>query len=279
MKYYMLRFLFFCLTLLLVYKNTDAQITTVLSAGQQLAEKAAQKSSAKKKSKLADKYTSLYTLNGESVPLMRVPAAQIKGMSKNQILKVQGSLDVANADLKAGRHIKNTDELERDIRLIQLIDSDWIIQHYLTECLFYRHYETDLTAKENEIRAQKQRREKFVMDSIQHERKMAEIKLQNQLKITRDSIERIRLAEFHAKERERDSIQATKRIIIPPPATTSAPISNFSPSKTPSTKTGKSTPKTGRRYSSHTYYTGPRGGCYYINADGKKIYVDHSYCQ
>ncbi|MCA0234933.1 MAG: hypothetical protein LCH81_00970 [Bacteroidetes bacterium] len=46
-----------------------------------------------------------------------------------------------------------------------------------------------------------------------------------------------------------------------------------------STKKGRSNPKTGRRYSSHTYYTGPRGGCYYINADGKKVYVDHSYCR
>jgi len=27
------------------------------------------------------------------------------------------------------------------------------------------------------------------------------------------------------------------------------------------------------------YITGPRGGCYYINGNGKKVYVDHSYCQ
>ena len=27
-----------------------------------------------------------------------------------------------------------------------------------------------------------------------------------------------------------------------------------------------------------TYYTGPRGGCYYINSNGNKTYVDHSYC-
>jgi hypothetical protein len=26
------------------------------------------------------------------------------------------------------------------------------------------------------------------------------------------------------------------------------------------------------------YTLGPRGGCYYINAKGKKVYVDHSYC-
>jgi hypothetical protein len=27
------------------------------------------------------------------------------------------------------------------------------------------------------------------------------------------------------------------------------------------------------------YTLGPRGGCYYINENGKKVYVDHSYCK
>ena len=27
-----------------------------------------------------------------------------------------------------------------------------------------------------------------------------------------------------------------------------------------------------------TYYTGPRGGCYYLNSNGNKTYVAHSYC-
>lgn len=30
---------------------------------------------------------------------------------------------------------------------------------------------------------------------------------------------------------------------------------------------------------SRVYITGPRGGCYYINSNGNKTYVDHSYCQ
>lgn len=29
---------------------------------------------------------------------------------------------------------------------------------------------------------------------------------------------------------------------------------------------------------SHYYITGPRGGCYYINSNGNKTYVDHSFC-
>jgi hypothetical protein len=33
-----------------------------------------------------------------------------------------------------------------------------------------------------------------------------------------------------------------------------------------------------RPKSSHTYITGPRGGCYYINSHGKKTYVDRALC-
>lgn len=34
-----------------------------------------------------------------------------------------------------------------------------------------------------------------------------------------------------------------------------------------------------RSAQSRTYITGPRGGCYYINSNGNKVYVDHSFCQ
>lgn len=32
-------------------------------------------------------------------------------------------------------------------------------------------------------------------------------------------------------------------------------------------------------YGSRTYYTGPRGGCYYISGSGRRQYVDRSYCR
>jgi hypothetical protein len=32
------------------------------------------------------------------------------------------------------------------------------------------------------------------------------------------------------------------------------------------------------KYSRRTYITGPRGGCYYINGNGNKTYVDRSLC-
>lgn len=31
--------------------------------------------------------------------------------------------------------------------------------------------------------------------------------------------------------------------------------------------------------SSHVYITGKRGGCYYINKNGNKTYVDHRLCR
>lgn len=31
-------------------------------------------------------------------------------------------------------------------------------------------------------------------------------------------------------------------------------------------------------YNGRTLYKGPQGGCYYINSNGNKTYVDRSYC-
>lgn len=31
-------------------------------------------------------------------------------------------------------------------------------------------------------------------------------------------------------------------------------------------------------YNGHQLYSGPKGGCYYINANNNKTYVDRSYC-
>lgn len=31
--------------------------------------------------------------------------------------------------------------------------------------------------------------------------------------------------------------------------------------------------------SSRTFLKGPKGGCYYLNSSGNKVYVDHSYCK
>jgi hypothetical protein len=65
------------------------------------------------------------------------------------------------------------------------------------------------------------------------------------------------------------------------------PYSNSYASTTPATTTTttykrkkKKSTGYGNSYTSGRsgYTRGPRGGCYYINENGKKVYVDHSYC-
>ena len=52
------------------------------------------------------------------------------------------------------------------------------------------------------------------------------------------------------------------------------------PARTAAPSRTRSTSRSRRSYSSGRsgYITGPRGGCYYINSNGNKTYVDHSYC-
>jgi hypothetical protein len=38
-------------------------------------------------------------------------------------------------------------------------------------------------------------------------------------------------------------------------------------------------PRESRVNSSRNYILGPRGGCYYYSSSGRKVYVDHSFCQ
>ncbi len=54
----------------------------------------------------------------------------------------------------------------------------------------------------------------------------------------------------------------------------SAPRSSYSTRRSSSRSSGYK-PK---YRSSKTYYRGPRGGCYYINSNGNKTYVDRSLC-
>lgn len=53
-------------------------------------------------------------------------------------------------------------------------------------------------------------------------------------------------------------------------------VSKSLSTKTPIKKQSTTKKKTS---SSRTYITGPRGGCYYINSSGNKVYVDRSLCR
>lgn len=60
-------------------------------------------------------------------------------------------------------------------------------------------------------------------------------------------------------------------VIPPPPSTGTQPAANAS--ATPSVPaTVKATP------GARVYLKGPRGGCYYVNSSGTKVYVDRKYC-
>lgn len=49
-------------------------------------------------------------------------------------------------------------------------------------------------------------------------------------------------------------------------------------SRTTNTATTRSRPSSARTSTGRTYIRGPRGGCYYINSNGNKTYVDRSLC-
>lgn len=54
----------------------------------------------------------------------------------------------------------------------------------------------------------------------------------------------------------------------------------FQTSYTPTTKTKpKDSTKGCGQYNGRSLNIGPRGGCYYINSNGNKTYVDRSYCK
>jgi ketosteroid isomerase-like protein len=75
-------------------------------------------------------------------------------------------------------------------------------------------------------------------------------------------------------------VVAWQSTIVPEPkATSSQPAAQTAPTAptavSDSTKTEKADTPTGAR----TYLKGPRGGCYYVNAAGKNVYVNQSYCK
>ncbi len=64
-------------------------------------------------------------------------------------------------------------------------------------------------------------------------------------------------------------VVAWQSTVVPEPKTEAKPAATAAESS------AEKTPKTG---GSHTYLKGARGGCYYVNATGGKVYVDHKYC-
>src|SRR5690606_8410013 len=60
-------------------------------------------------------------------------------------------------------------------------------------------------------------------------------------------------------------------------ATTKNAVGNTTRTTTPTVQPRKNNSSTSAS-SGRTYIRGPRGGCYYINRNGNKTYVDRSFC-
>ena len=69
-------------------------------------------------------------------------------------------------------------------------------------------------------------------------------------------------------------VSSSKKTLTIPRVENASATAKTSPSANDSSSTKQAaTPVAGR-----TYIRGPRGGCYYVEADGKKAYVAHSLC-
>ena len=93
----------------------------------------------------------------------------------------------------------------------------------------------------------------------------------------------------------KDGKKSVKRSLCDSTATSQAKSTDSTPTSAPSSQTQADTTKKSSTAASgtqatanppaqkikdgKTYVTGPKGGCYYVTASGRKQYVDHSMCR
>ena len=231
--------------------------------GNSLHKKTVNNSRSKKKAGLVEKYTTYFTTSeGEIIPRTRVPEFEISGGGKFTIVTLQSYLYQFERQYKDKKHIKDLNRAKEYLFYVTQRDKDWPIATYSAELRHYEEYEMKLIDEELRRAELARQRQVFIQDSVWAVREQREKarRIHDSLEIVRrDSVIRETTNEVHLKSN-----------ILTPGTKNRTTNAKSEPST--------STPKTGRRYESHTYYTGPRGGCYYINADGKKVYVDRSLC-
>jgi len=142
--------------------------------------------------------------------------------------------------------------------ILKIYDSDWPTTLYLQELSVYEQYDKKLYDEEYIKRQFAIKRRKEINDSI------AFIYEQKNKRIA-DSLMVVDLNNKKQKELDYKDAQESSD-------ENSAVI--YSTTKKQQTKKDKFRSSSGN----YQYYRGPRGGCYYINSNGKKVYVDHSYC-
>ena len=101
---------------------------------------------------------------------------------------------------------------------------------------------------------------------IQEERYLRLASLNSRLRVSLDSINK----EVTYKAKLEESKKAKAENSLPQSGSSSSYNSFSSPAPAPKRPSSNSY---------RTYYTGPRGGCYYIGGTGKKVYVDRSLCR
>lgn len=201
------------LCLFLSLNPLHSQITTGALLGREALEGMREKAKKKKAGKLAEKHTVLDTMgNGQFVPIMRVPADQVKGEAKTLILQVQARLETARLNHRNNHHVNGLEAIDQDIRYIGYKDLDWVTEYYKAELDFYSAYEHRLTAQESEARRESARKQRMHEDSLRRAQKTDEIRLQAQLRHSRDSVAAVERAKWKAEQRRADSLATVKQM-------------------------------------------------------------------
>jgi len=170
---------------------------TVLSSYSQinlnnLANKGLESVKQKKNLKLAETYTTYFTANGESIPMMRVPSAEITSDASSYIVLLQTDLQTANESYATKGAITNLNTFSSNLSNIISYDGDWVVEHYKTEIDFYQKYEAkrkktadslDVINKKNEQIAAKR-----IADSLAVIKKAKDIEMKEIQKVKADSM-------------------------------------------------------------------------------------------
>jgi hypothetical protein len=264
--------------------NLKGQVIEAVSLGTDLLRQAGEKMERKKKIKLAKRYTQFITTeSGDVVPMMRVPNSEINSKAENFIIALQEQLKRVHNLYLEKKNIKNFEDLMTRINFIKNGDPDWVSDNYLQEIRFYEDYNKELEEKEKTERLNAQKIQRQYDDSIQHVQRLETLRLQEALRQRRDSISKVeelnRQAFYNAEKIRQDSLNIINRITelqeMKTTKTSNERNSIIYESKEEKTKTVR--PYTSKG-STKTYYTGKRGGCYYLSASGSKVYVDRSLC-
>jgi len=181
------RLFFIAFLLLLISIDANSQYVDLLNA----ADKGLASAKKKKIQKLATTHTTYFTAAGESVPMMRVPAEEIKSDASSYIILLQEDLKIANTSYLANQPIADVNKLNTNVSNITTKDADWVVENYQMEINFYSKYEAKrkktadsiaaVTLKAQQIAKQK------TADSLAKINKDKEIALKEQQKLKADS--------------------------------------------------------------------------------------------